>query len=537
MRIPIRAARLAIVSTAALTALAISAGCASTASSDDANAMMSTSTLREGLWQNPDAGEPVPTPTLRFGTYSEPRSLDPAVTIAAGSTGGTEMLNLYDSLTRYDTDSKTFVPQLAESLTANESADTWTLTLRPGVTFSDGKPLDAAAVANSQERYVRLKGPEAALWNVHVDSIEVVDPLTVRYHLGQAWPGFANILSTGPGMIVGPDSLQGSDFAPVGVGPFTLEKWSTREIMILKARDGYWGGTPNTAELRFSYPNDQQVNLDSLRIGQLDTALFLAPDMAEQALAIDGGRYVNITAANNVALINASEGRPGSDVRVRRAMQLATDPDVMMSRPFGESGSGSSDLFPDFTRWHSTQKGLQYDPEQARALLSEAKADGYNGQITYLHTAEESARAIALAIQAQLGAVGFDVTLQQMSTIGDVMAKVVVDRDYDLSTWGLSYREADPYPKMFATLHSSGNQVYGTLTSPEMDALLVQLRDPANTEATRSTIGEIQSVLNEQVPFLNWGAYAEVNAWSPQVHDVVGASNSMLLFSDAWAEK
>jgi peptide/nickel transport system substrate-binding protein len=66
-------------------------------------------------------GEPVDGGTLTFGAYSEPRSLDPAVTIVAGSTGGLEMAAIYDVLMRWDSETNTVEPQLAESLEATRT--------------------------------------------------------------------------------------------------------------------------------------------------------------------------------------------------------------------------------------------------------------------------------------------------------------------------------------------------------------------------------------------------------------------------------
>ncbi|WP_328825595.1 ABC transporter substrate-binding protein, partial [Tomitella gaofuii] len=100
-----------------------------------------------------EPGQPVSGGTLSFAGYSMPSSLDPTKTQPAGSTGGTEMANIYDLLVRYDADKQQYVPQLAESLTESDDHLTWTIGLREGVTFSDGTPLDAQAVVDSMNRF------------------------------------------------------------------------------------------------------------------------------------------------------------------------------------------------------------------------------------------------------------------------------------------------------------------------------------------------------------------------------------------------
>ncbi|MFS3126895.1 ABC transporter substrate-binding protein [Nocardioides sp. Bht2] len=523
-----------LIAAAATTLLAFTTVSCSEAKSSAEKEAADTSVLREGITADKDAGAPTETAKLRFGSYAEPRSLDPAVSIAAATTGGTEMLNIYDSLMRYDTTSQAFVPQLAENLEPNATADVWTLTLRPNVTFTNGDTLDAAAVVASIDRYVTLQGPESALWKRHVKAAKATGDLTVEFTLAYPWPGFASILSTGPGMIVAEAAKSGEEFVPIGAGPFQLKTWKPQERLLLTRNPDYWDGAPPIAELDFAFVNDQGARVDSLRAGDLDATMVIDPDQAAAILKLGGGHYINITAANNVALINAREGHPGADVRVRQALQAATDPQFMMTKAYGPAAIGSSELFPDATRWTSEVDGPAFDMAHAKKLLGEAMADGYDGRITYLESSEPSSRDSALAVKAQLEAVGFTVKLDLVDNVVTQFTKVAIDGDYDVAAWGLVYRESDPYPKMFATLHSEGNQSYGMHTSPEMDALIEQLLDPADVDATRGVMARIQEQLNAQVPFLNWGAYADVNAWAANVHGVAGASNSMLLLSNAW---
>lgn len=491
--------------------------------------------LNEGMVGADDGGAPVEGGTLSFGAFAEPRSLDPAVTIAALTTGGLEMLNIYGTLLRYDAKAKEFVPQLAERIEHDAEHKTWTLTLREGATFSNGKPLDAAAVKWSQERYVSEKGPESALWTDNVESISTPDKRTVVYELKRSWSGFPFILSTGPGMIVAKDAV-GADgsFKPIGAGPFTLAEWAKGAEMVLAARDDYWGGKPHLDQVRIAYLPNTQAGLDSMAGGGIDATFAREPDQVQDIMAGDPRGYVNMTAAQNMALINATEGRPGSDPRIRRAMQLAINPQVMMERAFNGAGKGSSTIFPEYSRWHTETAGLPYDPEKAKGLLEQAKADGFDGQIEYIEASDPGSRASALAFKAQLEAVGFKVKINFMRTIADQIRKIVVDQDYDVAAWGLSFRESAPFPKMFTTMHSAGRQVHGMFTSPEMDTLIEELRAATEDEAKRQVMDKIQRQVNEDVPFLVYGYFAEMVTWNSNVHGVIGASNSMVLFSEAW---
>lgn len=532
-----RNVRISVAAMAVMATLALAAGCGS--SSDDAGTKPATSSKGErayveGIIGAEDGGTAVDGGTLTFAAFTEPAALDPAKTIAAGSTGGTEMAAVYDTLMRYDATEKKFTNQLAESLTPNDDHSEWTLKLRSGVTFSDGTTLDSAAVKWSQERYVANSGPEKALWAGNVTSIATPDATTVVYKLTGPWVLFPSILSTGPGMIVAKASDAGSAFTPVGAGPFTFGSWKPQEELVLKANPGYWGGKPHLAALRSVFLSDQQTAADSLDGGSVQIAFIRDPDKVDGLLDQKVPGYMNLVGASNVAVINAEEGRPGHDVRVRKAMAMAINTDLMRERASKGHGLAGSTIFPSYSQWHGETEGLKYDPTEAKKLLEEAKADGYDGALTYTDQSDPYSRAIALVVKANLEAVGFKVELNLQRTVADTITSVAVNHDYDVSGWGLSFREGDPFSKMFSTTDSKSPATLGMATSPEMDALLGEFKAASDPADQKRIMDEIQQLSNEQVSYLNWGAVAEYSAFGPKVHGVVGGMNSILLLGQAW---
>ncbi|MBM0127596.1 ABC transporter substrate-binding protein [Pimelobacter simplex] len=484
-----------------------------------------------------DAGEkPADGGTLTYSGLTEPTSLDPAMTIASASTGGVEMAAIYDTLMRYDSEQKVFVPQLAKSLEANEDQTEWTLTLREGVKFSDGTPLDAAAVVKSQQRYAQNRSPEAALWNGNVQDANPRDDLTVVYTMKAPFAWFDSLLSSGPGMIVAAASGPvGPGFKPVGAGPFTLKEQRPGEELLMESAESYWNGRPHLDELRFVYLGEQTTAQDSFEKGSIQAGYFRDPDIVDTLLGEGVRGYSNLVAISDTALINASEGRPGADPRVRRALQLAIDPEIVRNRVYDGHGYSSPRIFPEYSRWYTPDvKVLEPDTNEAKKLLEAAKADGYDGKITYLDSNTSASRDTGQVIKAVLESVGFKVEIELVQTIADLVSRMAVERDYDLAGWGLNYREADPYSKMFATLHSTGTQTYGMATSPEMDAALEKLQGAPDDATAREALGEIQQAYNDTVPFLTWMPFAEVSFWADNVHGIKGASNSMILFDQAW---
>ncbi|WP_235736405.1 ABC transporter substrate-binding protein [Nocardioides alcanivorans] len=519
---------------AAVAAVAVTALLAACGESEGVSSGPKERTYTEGMIGANDSGEPTKGGTLEWAAFSEPRSLDPAVIIAASTTGGVEMAAIFDTLLRYDPEAEDFVPKLAESLEGNDEGTEWTLKLREGVKFSDGTDLDAEAVKWSQERYATNKGPEAALWAGNVTDIEVVDPLTITYKLNKPWFLFPSILSTGPGMIVAKSSDKGGEFKPVGAGAFALDKWAPQEAVTLKARSDYWDGAPNVEAFKILYLSDQQTGIDSMKKGDIDSVLVRDPDLVDELLDADVPGYMNVIAMSNVALVNATEGHPGADERVRKALAMGIDPDLIRERAYEGHGLAGSTMWLDYSRWNTDTDGPAYDPDEAKKLLDEAKADGYDGKISYLDASDPGSRNTALAVKANLEAIGFEVTLDLKRTVAEQIDSIAVNRDYDVAAWGLSYREGDPFSKLFSTLHSSGTQTYGMPTSPEMDAAIEEFQQAGDESAQLAAMDKIQQVSNDTVPYLNWGPMPEMTFWNDNVHGIVPASTSMFFVEDAW---
>ena len=144
--------RTRIAAVLAVSALAV-AGCSSSSDNDGkasaSDNLSKTKIFTTGFVGATDSGTPKKGGQLTIADYGEPRSLDPTVTYASGATGGSAMAAVYDELVRYDYTADDWAPQLAESLTSSKNDTVWTLKLRKGVKFTNGQPLNAAAVVNS----------------------------------------------------------------------------------------------------------------------------------------------------------------------------------------------------------------------------------------------------------------------------------------------------------------------------------------------------------------------------------------------------
>ncbi|MDI9918900.1 ABC transporter substrate-binding protein [Rhodococcus sp. IEGM 1379] len=525
----------------AAVALAVSAGmflasCADSGKDGGSgDAPESSSSLSIGLVnEQSNEGDSVKGGTLTFSGYAGVTTLDPAKTQIAGSVSGSELGAIYDTLMSYDPLGQKFEPRMASSMKPSTDFKTWTMTLRDGVTFSDGTPFDAAAVAASINRYVTNKGPQSSLWAAKVASIDTPDAKTVVFNLVDPWTGIQSMLATGPGMIVAPTAQKGETFTPIGAGAFTLEKFAPNEELLLDAREDYYGGAPNIDKLRAISIVGSQATADSLKSGGVDVAYLRSVSTVLDLIDSGYPGYLDIPSLSYLANVNQAPGRPGADVRVRQALAMAVDPKAIDQRVNEGKGLPGQEIFQDTSRWDSGVAPIGVDTVKAKALLDAAKADGFNGKITFLTVQDPTAQAQALAIQSMANAVGFDFQIEYVNSVSDVTKRVYVDRDFDMSTGANNLPEADPFERLYTSLKTGGRNNAISYSDPETDTLLDQLGATTNDVDKKAVLAKIQERANVTVPWQVYGNTPWLSVWAKNVHGVQQSIDGIMFFNDAW---
>lgn len=535
MRTPITVRARAVVGLVASAALL--AGCAN-ASGEKSDA--GAAQQKEALYVNgfvgdvEDSGEPKAGGTLTIGEYAEARSLDPTKTIPNGAVGGNALAAVYDTLMRYDTTSGAVVPWLATSLTSDDDK-VWTLELREGVTFSDGTPLDAASVLGSIGYYMKNRGFNVQLMAENIADMKPQGEHQIVFTLRKPWHGFPSLLAGGPGMVMAPAAYKNpADFKPIGAGPFVFESYKPAEELTLKARKDYWDGAPHLDKLRFVFLASDQARLDSLKAGDIDTAYLRGPEVVETARAAGYRGSMTVLGGGTTIQINNREGRPGSDPRVRQAINHAIDRELWMQRTNGDHGLPTASLVPDV--WESYQEvdTDSYDPKKAKELLDAAKADGYDGKISYIGQSDQQSQAAAVAVKAMLEKIGFTVEVNLLRSVTDQTTKVYVENDFDLATGALSLGEDDPFGRLSNQLGSGSPSNAAGYADPQMDSLVSKLQTADTTQQRAGVLAAINKHWQETVPGLVMASGAVFYPWAEDVHGLVPSTESMVLFHDAW---
>lgn len=518
------------------------AGCANSDSSDggnksgDAAGLSDADIYSQGWVGEQSDAEPTEGGTLTMADYAETRSLNPTESYANGAAGGNPLAAVYDVLTRYDFDSGTWVPQLAESIESNDDQTVWTLKLRKDVKFSDGTPLNADAVIGSIGYYMQNYGFQSLTLLSNQTKMKKVDDQTVEFTVAAPWATFPAMLAGGPGMIMAPAAYANPKaFKPIGAGPFTLEKYSPSEEMILAARKDYWAGAPHLDKLRFVWLGSDDAKLESMDAGEVDAA-FVRNNIAVEKARKDGyNGYMYVVGAGAQLTINAREGRPGADVRVRQAIAYAFDNESYLERAARGAGIPSKSVFADSSPWSTGVDVPEFDQDKARTLLEEAKADGYDGKLSFVGSADPAAQQAAVQLEAQLEAVGFDVTIDGIDNIADLTRRVYIDHDFDMAQGATSIGNEDPYGAMSEWLFSQSPTNGSGYASEEMDKRLRALQAVADDPAKGlDAMRAIEEQFQKDVPAVIINPAGNFVVMQDGVHGIVPTTQTIALFHEAW---
>lgn len=481
--------------------------------------------------------------TLNVGTFTEPRGLDP-LDASGATTAGLEVAALYDPLVRWNPDSGTYEPWLAESFETTDDGLTWTITLREGALFANGDPITAEAVARSIERHQPQEN--ASLQRVLallITQIDIVDERTLTITLDEAWPGFPFVLAGPVGQIVNVSVAQerGAEFKtnPAGAesGPFAFSRLAPGEEIVLTAREDYWRGAPCVDQVRFVRLTGAAATFEALRAGQLDVGLLRDPKVIADARADDSMEvFASLANAGEVILMNngvRGSSSPTTDVRVRQAVVAAIDVDEVNQRVSqGTALATKALVHPEASIWSQGLEGPAYDPELARRLVTEAKADGWDGSIRLRCDNAPNRADTGRTVATQLESVGFSVQLDTSQPIGATIQAVITDANYDLACWGLNMFDDSPWAKLNRQLGGSSPSNFAGFVNAEWDAALHELRVAADRDETLAALERLQEIANEQAPVAILSSAEEVVAWSNDVSGLVPTSEANVLLAD-----
>ena len=444
--------------------------------------------------------------SLKIGLREDPDILDP--TLGSSYVGRVVYAAMCDKL--FDIDAKLeIVPQLATGFHYIDPTHL-VITLRSGVKLQDGTDMTAETVKYSLTRALTMKGSMRVGEINAIETIDVLDPATIRLNLKAPAAQLLAQLTDRAGIVVSPKAAEaaGDKFglAPVCAGPYAFESRVAQDRIVLKRFPGYW----NAKDYHFDQvvylpvPNSS-VRLANLQAGSLDLLEYVAASdvaavRADKKLKLAIGDGLAYTGINFNVNNGAGADTPiGHSALIRQAFELAIDRKALIDVVYNGMFSPTVQANPPSSPYYFPElQPPARDIAKARALLQQA---GVTGRVAVELTITNSpeAQQTGEVLQAMVAEAGFDLKLKTMEFASSLAAGYKGDFNAYLIGWS---GRADPDGNMWLLMHSGGTFNYGHHSNPAMDALLDQARTVTDPAARRTLYRKVWDIQRKDLPLI-----------------------------------
>lgn len=473
-----------------------------------------------------------------------------------------------DKLTWQNPETLKNEPWLAESWEINADATEYTFKLRPGVTFSDGTPLDAAAVAKNFDTFGlgnKELGYPVSEVITNYDHSEVIDPLTVKFVFKAPAPGFLQGTSVIGSGLVSPATLDlpfnelGDATKIIGSGAFVVESETLGQSLNLKAREDYaWGpksfehqGRAYLDAIQYIITPEDSVRIGALLAGQAD---FIRQIQAYDEPQVEAQGYL-IHSAPTRGVNNNAVFRPDNplvaDIRVRQALTAATNTDEIVSTLFSSHYPKATSVIASTALGYvDLSAKLAYDPEKAKALLDEAgwvvgadgirEKDGVKLELNvYESLPQPQNRATFQLVSQQWAQVGV-----KLNVLAGDAGSATTDQLDPLKTpiRSAMVGRADPdviksnfYPtNRDALLQKGGLNPNAQFVDEDLNKLLLAIASEPDNAKRLELAGEAQVYLLDQAYVIPFFEEPQVFAGAPYVHGISFDAVARPSFYNTW---
>jgi peptide/nickel transport system substrate-binding protein len=523
----------------------------------------------------PETDDITPGGTLIVGLEAEQNNWLPGVG-NFGNPGTAAARAVYDSIAARGEDGNTY-PYLAESIEPNDDLTEWTITLREGIEFHDGTPLNADVMKTIFDDYLKAEGAVGlpALIN-QVTEVRVDDELTYTYVLASGIAPFPDVL-VGP--MGWPFSVEACEAAGgrdgdcgeqmVGTGPFTFVSWTRDSELRLARNPNYWRvdadgrQLPYLDELIFRPIPDEDARLNSVASGTIQMGQTLRQSSVRTARDLANVTSYEAIGNNGGGSIFNTSVSPVDDVRVRKALAYAVDQEDLVAVLGGQDITPPQTQFfsPDSPWFSSAVEDAwpTYDPGEAQRYLqeyvddpdrSDGLAPGSPVTIEFNCPPDATLLDLAQAYQAFWTDAGFQVNLNAVEQAAHISNAVA--GEYMINCWRAGANE-DPYITLISAFTAGVPTNFTRYSSDTIDANLEILRTSTDFDERYAAVEDIMLELADQLPQIWTGGTAtalfvqdtvqNVDGWTIPGPDGApltsgdGVINATIYWAEIWIEQ
>ena len=370
---------------------------------------------------------------ISIGIAQDFDSLDPDYMTAAGTKE--VLFNVFEGLVK-PSPAGEIVPAVASEVAKSEDGLSYQFTLRDGVKFHNGEPVEMDDVLYSVER--RWKGEDTA---AQLSALSVIDSLSADGNvltITLAEPSNEFLAAVMNAYIL-PSDYTDQETSPVGTGPYRFVSRSVQDNLVLERFPDYWGTPGRLDKVTFKILESADGLVLGLQSGALDLVAHLSSD---QIVQLNKDEFSIAEGSMNLvqALYLNNAEKPFDDVRVRQALCWAIDKQAVIDLAFDGYGIplGTS-MFPSFSKYYDESLTDYYtpDPEKAKALLAEAGyPDGFEMTITVPSNYTPHVNTATVLVEL-LSEIGVKATVQPVDW-GTWLEEVYSNRKFQSTVTGLT---------------------------------------------------------------------------------------------------
>lgn len=490
---------------------------------------------------------PAQAQTLRWAAAGDLLTLDPY----AQNESLTNMVNsqIYEFLVARDKQLN-IVPQLATEWKQNGPLR-WTFKLRPGVKFHDGRPFTADDVVFSLNR-AKQPTSQIAAYAAALGEARKIDELTVEFNLPQVNPVFLQHLNAlyimSKGWAEANKATKTQDFSSKeesyaafhanGTGPWVLERREPDVKTVLKRNPQYWGAIEGNLQQAVYTPiKSDATRTAALLSGEVDFVLDPPPRDLErlrntpQVKVVSGPEnrvlYIGLDHGRDELLYSDVKGKnPFKDLRVRKALYLATDIETIKTRLMNGQASPTGALMPSPLGTFNDpdiERRLPFDLNAAKKLLAEAGyPSGFEFTLDCPNNRYVNDERICQALAAQWAKANVKVRVNAQPKALFFAKLDKLDTSAYLFGWGGSITDPETtFTPIYRNRGEKGVGEYnrGNYKDDELDALAAASSKEGDPEKRKALIRQVFKRHNEQVHHIP--LHRQYSAWATRANVTV----------------
>lgn len=467
--------------------------------------------------------------TFVMGT--EPTTMD--VHFCTDAATSRILLQVHETLFKWDEESKNVIPWLVETSTEAEDGLSWTFKLKEGIKFHDGTDFNAEAVKYNFDRLLNPEtGSSKASALAGVTSIEVLSDYEVKINLEGRNLIFEQTLTNYSTAIMSPTACEEyglEDYTnhPAGTGPLKMESWERGVQMVLVKNEEYWGEEPTTDKLTVKAVSEDSSRVMMVKTGDTDISWGISPTLVSN---LEGDDTVTVNTATGYRTIyiaiNQTAG-PLADPKVRAAINYAINKrEIVDNILCGVGGTYPAGFESSAVACSATDLDpYEQDLEKAKQLLAEAGyPDGFSIKLNTPEGRYAMDRQIAESVQYMLAEVGITAEIEVLEW-GTYQQKMLSKDGTELFLLGKGSSTGDVEFDFLMHVLSTGGQNYYGINIPEVDEILNNLSSAATQEERAEKLYEAQKLVNDDYSFATLYYENQIVATRSNVQGLVIYSN------------